>query len=118
MELEYRQVGDYKLPNLKLKNENVQGEINRFGLLRLEYLKANKKSLYTTLLMKNELTNHLVSVSNEAQIMYDNLMNSYINCDLKLSEKSKEDNQIEWTKLMNNYKQTAEEIIIKELIYR
>ena len=34
-----------------------------------------------------------------------------------VSEKSKENNQIEWVKLMNNYKNTAEEIILKELIY-
>lgn len=118
MKLNYKQKGDYLLPNLTIESEKYKDKINRFGLLRLEYLKENKKSLYTTLLMKNELTKHLVSVSNEAQIMYDNFMNSYINCDIKLSEKSKEDNQIEWTKLMNNYKQTAEEIIIKELIYR
>ena len=35
----------------------------------------------------------------------------------KLSEKSKNSNQLEWIKLMNNYKKTAEEIIKKEIIY-
>ena len=33
------------------------------------------------------------------------------------SEKNKEINQLEWIKLMNNYKNTAEEMILKELIY-
>lgn len=32
-------------------------------------------------------------------------------------KKGKETNQIEWAKLMNNYKNTAEEIILNELIY-
>ena len=32
-------------------------------------------------------------------------------------KKNKENNQIEWVKLMNNYNNTAEEIILKELIY-
>lgn len=67
--------------------------------------------------MKNELTNHLFSVSIEAEERLKTLMDNYIKNDEKLSEKNKENNQIEWVKLMNNYKNTAEEIILKELIY-
>ena len=67
--------------------------------------------------MKNELTNHLLSVSNECEERLKILMDNYIKNNEKLSEKSKEDNYIEWVKLMNNYKNIAEEIILKELIY-
>ena len=35
----------------------------------------------------------------------------------RLSEKSKELNPIEWTKLMNNYKNMAEEIVLNEYIF-
>ena len=49
MELKYTRTGDYELPNLTLKN-NKKGPINKYGMLRLDYLKAHKKSLYTTLL--------------------------------------------------------------------
>ena len=44
-------------------------------------------------------------------------MDNYIKNDEKLSEKNKENNQIEWVQLMNNYKNMAEEIILRELIY-
>ena len=44
-------------------------------------------------------------------------MESYKKSEEKLSEKSKETNQLEWAKLMNNYKNIAEKIILKELIY-
>ena len=115
MELKYIKTGDYELPNLTLNN-NEKGTINKYGL-RLDYLKQHKKVLYTTLLMKDELTNHLVSVSKNAENLLNNLMESYKKSDEKLSEKSKEINQIEWLKLMNNYKNTAEEIVLKELIY-
>ena len=74
-------------------------------------------TLYTTLLMKDELTNHLVSVSKDAETLLNNLMKSYKKRDERLSEKNKEINQLEWIKLMNNYKNTAEEMILKELIY-
>ena len=116
MELKYIKTGDYELPNLTLKG-NKKGTINKYGMLRLDYLKQHKKALYTTLLMKDELTNHLVSVSKDAENLLNNLMESYKKSDEKLSEKSKETNQIEWAKIMNNYKITAEEIILNELIY-
>ena len=51
MELKYIKTGDYELPNLTLK-----GKINKYGMLRLDYLKQHKKILYT----KDELTNHLI----------------------------------------------------------
>ena len=116
MELKYTKIGDYELPNLTL-NDNKKGTINKYGMLRLDYLKAHKKVLYTTLLVKDELTNHLVSVSKDAENLLNNLMESYKKSDEKLSEKSKEINQFEWVKLMNNYKKMTEEVILKELIY-
>ena len=67
--------------------------------------------------MKNELTNHLVLVSIEAENRLNILMEQYKNSDELLSEKNKMDNQLEWVKLMNNYKNIAEEVILKELIY-
>ena len=116
MIIDYKKVGDYLLPNLEIDNQN-DGEINKYGLLRLNYIKKHKKGLYQTLLMKNELTNHLLSVSIECEDRLKTLMDNYIKNDEKLSEKSKKNNQIEWVKLMNNCKNTAEEIILKELIY-
>ena len=116
MELKYTKTGDYELPNLTL-NDNKKWTINKYGMLRLDYLKQHKKALYTTLLMKDELTNHLVSVSKDVENLLNNLMKSYKKSDEKLSEKRKETNQIEWVKLMNNYKNIAKEIILNELIY-
>lgn len=116
MNIKYTKQGDYLIPNLILENKNY-GQIGKFGLLRLNYIKENKKALYETLLAENELTKHLFSVSNECEKRLRILMNNYIKNDKKLSEKNKERNQIEWVKLMNNYRNCAEEIILKELIY-
>ena len=116
MKLNYVKVGDYLLPNLTIEKQNNE-KINKYGYLRLHYLKENNKPFYTTLLMKNELTNHLVSVSIEVENRLNILMEQYKNSDELLSEKSKMNSQSEWLKLMNNYKNVAEEIILKELIY-
>ena len=116
MELYYTKVGDYLLPNLTIKNQNYE-RINKYGYLRLNYLKEHKKGLYMTLLMQDKLTNHLVSVSNECEERLKVLMENYRKNDDKLSEKNKEISGLEWVKLMNNYKDCAEEIILKEMIY-
>lgn len=76
MELKYTRIGDYELPNLTL-NDNKKGTINKYGMLRLDYLKQHKKALYTTLLIKGELTNHLISVSKDAETLLSNLIESY-----------------------------------------
>ena len=116
MNIEYTKIGDYLLPNLVIDNKNYE-QINKYGYLRLDYIKNHKKGLYVSLLMKNELTNHLLSVSIECSKRYNILMSNYIENDDKLSEKNKETNQMEWVQLMNNYKNMAEEIILRELIY-
>ena len=116
MKINYTKIGDYKLPDLKL-NQKVERKINKYGLLRLNYLKQNKKALYTTLLMQDELNNHLVSVSIDAKNRLNILMNNYKDIDKKLSEKYKKEHQLEWIQLINNYKNIAEEIILKEIIY-
>lgn len=116
MNIEYVKNGDYLLPNLTLENDNYEQD-GKYGLLRLNYIKENKKGLYTTLLMRNELTKHLLSVSNDCEERLKILMDNYIKNDERLSEKSKDINQLEWIKLMNNYKNMAEEIILKELVY-
>lgn len=51
MELIYTQNGDYLLPNLTIKNQSNKG-INKYGYLRIRYLKEKKKALYTRLLKK------------------------------------------------------------------
>ena len=116
MKLNYTKIGDYYLPNLTVKNAKSE-QINKYGMLRLHHLKENNKELYTILLMRYKLTNHLISVSNKCENRLQILMESYKKSDKLLSEKNKNDNPLEWAKLMNNYKTLAEEVILKELIY-
>ena len=76
MEITYTKHGDYLLPDLTLK-ETKKGNINKYGKMRLAYLKDYKKALYTSLLMKDELTNHLISVSKNAEDLLNTLMENY-----------------------------------------
>ena len=116
MKIEYIKQGDYLIPKLKIKmQKNIN--IGKYGLLRLNYLKEHNKALYTTLLMQDKLTDYLILVDKKCNDRFNLLMNQYKETDIRLSEKNKEINQMEWIKLMNNYKNSAEEIILKENIY-
>ena len=99
--LNYCEEHDVKIELIK-DTENIN--INKYGRMRLTYLKEHKKALYISLLMQNKLANYLISVSKESENLLNNLMEDYKKTDERLSEKSKEINQIEWVKLMNNYK--------------
>ena len=117
MEIKYTRQGDYLIPNLYLEKDEECGRIGKYGILRLHFIAQNKQALYETLLMTNKLTHHLLLVSDSCESLYKILMEDYIKNDEKLSEKSKELNPIEWTKLMNNYKNMAEEIVLNEYVF-
>ena len=117
MKVTYTRKGDYLLPDLYLEKGENYGRLGRYGILRLHFIAQNKQALYETLLMTNKLTHHLLLVSDSCESLYKILTNDYIKNDKRLSEKSKELNPIEWTKLMNNYKNMAEEIVLNEIIY-
>lgn len=117
MEIKYTRQGDYLIPNLYLEKDEDCGRIGKYGMLRLHFIAQNKQALYETLLMTNKLTHHLLLVSDSCESLYKILMEDYIKNDERLSEKSKELNPLEWTKLMNNYKNMAEEIVLNEYVF-
>lgn len=116
MELNYTKYGDYYLPNLIL-SEKENKPINKYGLLKLNYLKQYKKALYQELLMKEKLNEYLFSVSNNALEKFEFLMKQLINNDPTITEELKEKDPLLWTQKMNSLKSIAEEIILKEDIY-
>ena len=116
MKIEYTKVGDYYLPNL-VAPENVKNfEIGKYGKLRLRYLKEHKKAEYTILLLDNELQKHLMEVDKIATEIFELLMKQFAEKE-NITEELKEKDQLKWVGLMNNIKHSAEEIILKELIY-
>ena len=117
MEIKYRRQGDYLIPNLYLEKDEECGRIGKYGLLRLHFIAQNKEALYETLLMTNKLTHHLLLVSDSCESLCKILMDDYIKKDERLSQKSKELNPLKWTKLMNNYKNKAEEIVLNEYVF-
>ena len=117
MKVTYTRKGDYLLPDLYLEKGENYGRLGKYGILRLHFIAQNKQALYEALLMTNKLTHHLLLESRACENYYKELMENYIKNDERLSEKNKELNPLEWTKLMNNYKNIAEEIVLNEYVF-
>jgi len=115
MSISYTKIGDYLLPNLKLEDKE-RYNIGKYGLLKLEYLKKNKRGLYTELLMKDKLNEYLhdidIALMEKEQVLIKKLAEKE-----NINEDLKEKDQLQWVGLMNNLKNRVEKIILKEYIY-
>lgn len=110
-EIEYIQVGDYQLPNLKVEEMHL----NRFGRAKLDYLKKHDYLLYFKLLSKNELNDYLLKVQKEADDLYDRLVEEY-KIKWNVTEELKQNDQMKWVQMMNNIKSCVDEIVYKTLL--
>ena len=68
--IEYRLVGDYYIPNLVLENEE-KIILNKYGRMRLKFLKENKKAEYIIMFMNKTLNKHLKEIQETAQARVD-----------------------------------------------
>lgn len=111
--IEYTKVGDYYIPNLVLeKKEKII--LNKYG--RLKFLKENKKAEYTIMFMNGTLNKHLKKIQETAQKRIDIIIEE-LKQQNNLTEEMKNTDQLYWVSMMNNFKNTAEEIVLNELIY-
>ena len=65
-EITYTQVGDYLLPNIRLKDEANNEPIGRYGKMRRAFLKEHEPILYNQLLLIEQLFLHLHEVDDIA----------------------------------------------------
>lgn len=82
----------------------------------VKIIKENKRGLYTELIMNGVLSSYLKSI--------DERCNHKVNITVReiakgnnVDEKLKITDQLKWVGLMNNFKNTAKEIVFNEIIY-
>ena len=112
----YRQVGDFKIPNLTLSPEEANITLGKWGMLHKDYLLKHKKVLFVTLFTQGKLYQHCAEIENQAREMFDTLVKQMKEAE-GVTEKLKADNQMEWVAQMNNIRSRATEIINHDIIY-
>ena len=114
--IEYRLEGDYYIPNLTMpKQEKIT--LNKYGRMRVNYLKEHKKAEYSIMLINNELISHLLDIDDICRERIDMLVKQMSEKE-NVNEELKANNQIKWVQMMNNIKNRVEEIVINEIIYQ
>lgn len=114
--IQYRQVGDYNIPNLILPPEEANIRLGKWGMLHKDYLLKNKRVLFTTLLTQGKLYQHCVEIENQAHEMFDTLVVQMKEAE-GVTEQLKEENQMEWVARMNNIRSRATGIVNHDIIY-
>ena len=113
--IEYNLEGDYYIPNLVVPK---QGKLilNKYGRMRLKYLKEHKKADYTIMLIDGTLNAHLEEIQETADNRIEQII-SELKSKSNLTEDMKNTDMLYWVGTMNSIKAQAEEIVFSELIY-
>ena len=114
--IQYRQVGDYLIPNLLLPPEEVNITLGKWGMLHKDFLEKHKKVLFITLLIQGKLYQHCAEVENQATYIFDTLIDQMKKTE-GITEQMKEEKHLEWVCCMQNIEARAREFVTTELIY-
>ena len=111
----YTRVGDFLIPDLVLE-EQPEGQIGKYGRMRLAYLKKWRKSLYNDLLLSGKLQQHLLDIDRDAREEFETIVRQTAKAE-GVTEELKSRDQLEWLRRMNSIRNRAEEIVKNDLIY-
>ena len=114
--IEYERRGEQYYPLLEL-GEQTSYEIGKYGNLHLEFIKKHRRGTYTTLFTENRLNEHLHSIDLQAHEQLD-LLTAQMAEQMDVTEELKASDPMRWVRLMNNIKSLAEEIVLKEVVYK
>ena len=102
-------------PDLQIP-EGTHYDIGKYGRMRWEYLKNHCRGEYINLLMNGRLNEYLHEVDTQCYERLE-LLVEQMKAGTGITEELKATDQMKWVGLMNNVRSSAEEIVLKELIY-
>ena len=115
MQITYREVNGYLIPNLKLPSEEANVRLGKWGMMYKSHIEKYKKVLFSTLLIQGKLYQHCAEVEKQTNEMFDMLVEQMKAAE-GVTEQLKEENQMDWVQRMGNIEARAREIICEELI--
>ena len=101
-------------PNLVSTDE--EPHYGKYGMMRKMYLEEHRPAMYSLYMLEDRLTEHLNTVDDEAQERMDILVHQMMDRQ-GITEELKVRDQMAWVGAVNNIRNAAEEIVLKELVY-
>ena len=114
--IEYERRDEQYYPLLDL-GEQTSYEIGKYGKLHLAFIKQQRRGTYTTLMTENRLNEHLHSIDEQAHEQLDLHIAQMVER-MGVTEELKASDPMRWVQMMNNIKASAEEIVLKEVVYK
>lgn len=112
--IEYLQVGDYFIPDLKLPQENRS--IGKYGRMHRDYLQQNDPIRFDDLVLEGNLWTYLADLNEQAQDRLQLIIRQMQEAE-SVNDELKENNQMAWVQAMNSIHNRAEKIVLHELVY-
>ena len=112
----YREENGHLIPNVTLP-EQTDYQIGKYGRMHLDYIKNHRRGRYTSLLTEGKLNARLHDIDLEAKEMLESIIPS-LAAGRGIDEDLKARDMLRWIAEMNNIKASAEEIVLKEVIYK
>lgn len=113
--IEYVLAGDYYIPDLKLTNE--ERPIGKYGRMHRDYLKEYNPMMFDHLVLEGRLWTYLADLNEQAQSRLQLIIKQMQKAE-SVTNELKENNQWLWIQRMNSIHNRAEEIVLKEIVYR
>ena len=110
------QIGNRENMAVKVLDEYVKDFQKRNPTLRKQFLKEHRSARYQYLLLTGKLNEHLNQTDQEVREQVEMLMKQMVE-KKGVTEELKVQDQMKWVGLMNNIKVSAEEIILKNMVY-
>ena len=114
--IKYELHGEQYYPLLEI-SEQTKHEIGKYGHLYLDFIKKHRRGTYTTLLTEGRLNERLHSIDEQAHEQIDFHI-AQMTEQMGVTEELKVSDPMHWVQMMNNIKANAEEIVLKEVVYK
>ena len=111
----YREKDGHLIPDVTLP-EQTDYQIGKYGRIHLDYIKQHRRGRYTTLLTESKLNIRLHEIDLEANEMLETII-PRLAAESGIDENLKARDMLRWVAEMNSIKASAEEIVLREVIY-
>ena len=103
------------IPDIALP-EQTDYQIGKYGRMHLDYIKNHRRGKYTTLLTEGKLNARLHEIDLKASEMLETII-PRLATERGIDENLKAHDMLRWVAEMNNIKASAEEIVLREVIF-
>ena len=112
----YREENEYRIPNLALP-VGTSYPIGKYGRMHLDYLKKHRQGRYTSLLTQGKLNGYIHTIDEQ---VHEQIASHIVQMaqQMGVSEDMKASDPLRWVQMMNHIKASAEEIVLREVIFR